>query len=118
MSSFETALAAICGLVLGAGVASYLSMQKARRSMRWRVELETRLRRVVVPVLERRADVLGIPPSERGRNADGAIDLTLTLAQAIKTEEESAELAFGDTVEVQRSQLEAEISASDESEEE
>ncbi len=98
-------LAAVGGLVLGVGIAAYLSMRRERRWMRARVDLETKLRRVVVPVLERRADTLGIPPAARGKNSDGPVMLTLTLAGAIRNEEESGELPFGDTVEVSRSDL-------------
>lgn len=105
MAGWETVLAAVGGLVLGMGLVAFLSRQRERRWMRQRVELETRLRRVVVPVLERRADVLGIPPANRGNDVDGAIDLTLALAGAIKQQEESAELPFGDTVEVARREL-------------
>lgn len=106
MAGWETVLAAVGGLVLGTGLVAFLSRQRERRWMRQRVELETRLRRVVVPVLERRADVLGIPPAQRGSDEEGAIELTLSLAGAIKQLEESAELPFGDTVEVARRELE------------
>lgn len=106
MAGWETVLAAVGGLVLGTGLIAFLSRQRERRWMRRRVELETRLRRVVVPVLERRADALGIPTAQRGRDEDGAVELTLTLAEAIKQLEESAELPFGDTVEVARRELE------------
>ena len=104
----ETLLAALGGLVLGAGISAYISMQRDRKTARERLDLETKLRRVVVPVLERRADTLGIPPAERGRDADGPVALTMTLASAIRQEEESGELPFGDTVEVSRSELKAE----------
>ena len=109
---FETILAALGGLALGGGAVMIHARRRERQRSRERLELEMRLRRVVVPVLERRADVLGIPPADRGQNADGPVGLTLTLARAIKEEEESGELPFGDTVEVSRDQLEAEVSAS------
>ena len=79
--------------------------------MRERVDLETKLRRDVVPVLERRADLLGIPAKERGHNDDGPVQLTQTLARAIKGHEESGELPFGDTLEVSRAELKKEIEA-------
>ncbi len=102
MSGWETLLAALGGLVLGMGLASLISRRRGRRWMRQRVELETRMRREIVPVLERRADVLGIPPSDRGDDGEGPIALAITLAQAIRLAEESTELPFGDTVEVAR----------------
>lgn len=105
MPGWETLVAAAGGFAIGGGLAAIWARQRQARTARERVELETRLRRTVIPVLERRADVLGIPPSERGVDSDGAAALTVTLAQVIKTQEESAELPFGDTVEVDRSSL-------------
>ncbi len=109
MLGWETLLAAIVGLAVGGGAAAVLSRQRERRSMRARVEIETRLRRMVVPVLERRADALGIPPAERGADDDGPIELAVTLAKAIRSIEESADLPFGDTVEVARRELDREL---------
>jgi hypothetical protein len=109
MAGWETMLAALGGMVFGMGVASLVFRQRDRRGMRQRVELETRLRREIVPVLERRADALGIPPAERGHDGDGPIGLVITLAQAIRTAEESTELPFGDTVEVARKDLAGEL---------
>lgn len=73
--------------------------------MRSQLELETRVRRAVVPVLERRADVLAIPPAQRGSDVEGALAVALTLADAIKVQEESVDLPFGDTVELARDEL-------------
>ncbi len=111
MAGWETVLAAIGGMVLGVGAASFLSRRRERRWARQKVELEARLRRAIVPVLERRADVLGIPPAQRGDDGDGAITLALTLAQAIRSVEESSELPFGDTVEVSRKELDSELAS-------
>lgn len=97
--------------MLGAGIAAYLAMQRERRWMRQRVDLEAKLRRIVVPVLERRADTLGIPPSARGKNSDGPVALTITLASAIRDDEESGTLPFGDTLQVSRSELDEKTEA-------
>lgn len=105
MPGWETLLAAVGGMAIGAGLAAMIARQRHARLTRERVELEARLRRNVIPVLERRADVLGIPPAERGEDADGSVTLVLTLAQAIRLQEESVELPFGDTVEVDRAKL-------------
>lgn len=96
--------------MLGVGIAAYLYRRRERRWLRERLDIETKLRRIVVPVLERRAGALGIPTSARGQNADGPVSLTMTLANAIRGAEESVELPFGDTVEVSRSELEEEAS--------
>lgn len=109
MAGWETLLAAVGGLLLGGGAVALLSRRHGRRWMRQRVELETRTRREIVPVLERRADVLGIPPSARGHDGEGPIGLAITLAQAIRTAEESTELPFGDTVEVARGDVAREL---------
>lgn len=109
MAGWETLLAALGGMILGIGVASLASRQRERRWMRQKLELETRVRREVVPVLERRADVLGVPPAERGSEHDGPIAVAVTLASAIRLIEESSELPFGDTVEVARKELAGEL---------
>ncbi|HJL19819.1 MAG TPA: hypothetical protein RMH99_29415 [Sandaracinaceae bacterium LLY-WYZ-13_1] len=79
--------------------------------MRRRLELEAKVRRAVVPVLERRADTLGIPPARRGSNDDGPFVLAVALAEAIRHQEDSAELPFGDTLEVGRDELNARLAA-------
>lgn len=103
-------LASLGGLVLGAGLVSYLARRRERAWMRRQVEIDTRVRRVVLPVLERRADVLAIPSAKRGSNDDGALRVALTLAEAIKSQEESVDLPFGDTVEVAREELARDLS--------
>lgn len=114
LPGWETALAALGGLVLGVGIATWFGLQRERRLVRMRVELESRLRRDVLPVLERRANVLGIPAADRGHNDDGPIALVQTLARAIKLEEESHELPFGDTLQASREALDEEREATEE----
>jgi hypothetical protein len=112
MPGLETLIAALGGVLLGAGLVALVMRQRARQqATRDRVEVEVRLRRMVVPVLERRADVLGIPPAQRGTNADGPIELALTLAQAIAIAETSGDLPFGDTVEVSKKDVQRELEA-------
>ncbi|HEY8431380.1 MAG TPA: hypothetical protein VIL20_23530 [Sandaracinaceae bacterium] len=105
MAGWETLLAALGGMILGVGVASIASRRRERRSLRQKLELEARVRREVVPVLERRAHVLRVPPAERGNERDGPIEVAVALASAIRRIEESIELPFGDTVEVARTEL-------------
>ena len=101
-------LAAFGGLVLGAGLASLALRGRERKWARERLAIEAKIRRDVIPVLERRADVLGIPSASRGRNADGAVTIMSTLARVIRDEEESGDLPFGDTLEVSRAELQRE----------
>ncbi len=113
MAGLETMLAALGGLVLGAGMLAFLSRRRERSWTRQRVEIETRMRRDVIPVLERRADVLGIPPKKRGHDSDGPVALVSILARAIRAEEESGDLPFGDTLEVSRTELASELKDND-----
>ena len=105
MPGWETIGAALGGLALGVTLGALWVRRASGARARERVELSARLRRVVVPVLERRADVLGIPAAERGDEARGTVELVLALAQVIKTQEETVDLPFGDTVEVERGGL-------------
>lgn len=109
MLGWETLWAALVGLAVGVVVTALIARQGHRRSSRALIEIETRMRRTVVPVLERRADALGVPPAKRGADDDGPIALVVTLATAIGAVEESAELPFGDTVEVSRRELDREL---------
>ena len=112
MPGLETLIAALGGVLVGAGLSALFMRQRARQQeTRDRVEIEVRLRRMVVPVLERRADVLGIPPAQRGANEDGPIELALTLAHAIAIAETSGDLPFGDTVEVSKKDVQRELEA-------
>jgi hypothetical protein len=107
----ETAIAAVLGLIVGALLATFVAASRARRLRHQKLEVETRIRRTVVPVLERRADALAIPPAARGSNGDGPIVIAVSLAQSIQALEESGELPFGDTVEVARKELDAKLRA-------
>lgn len=109
MAGWETLLAALGGLAMGAGAASLLARRHTRRSLRAKLEIESQLRQSVVPVLERRADALGVPVSARGASGEGPVELTVTLANAIRAAEENVELPFGDTVEVSRGDLNREL---------
>lgn len=98
--AWQTVVAALFGLALGGGLAVWISTQRERRWVRQQLEVEARVRRMLVPVLERRADALRIPTAERGVDASSPIDVALALSRAIGHVEESSELPFGDTVDV------------------
>lgn len=74
-----------------------------------------RLREKVTPVLERRAEILGIPlpPRLRMRGAHGSVELDgdeverlATLAEAIRAKEEAESVALSDTVQISKNELE------------
>lgn len=89
-------LAGLGGLAIGAGLVA-VWRERAERRAAGRRELS--VRRALLPVLERRASVLGIGGADRGSNAGSALTLALTLARAINRVEEAQELPFGDTME-------------------
>lgn len=107
MPAWELIAAGVGGLGAGLVMSALLLQRRLRGYARQRLERDVALRRLVVPVLERRADMLGIPPSARGPNTETPHELVLTLARAIGHLEESADLPFGDTVEVSREDLRA-----------
>src|SRR5688500_343160 len=111
MPAVETALAALLGIVLGAMIDTFFALGRARRLRRHELEVATRIRRTVVPVLKRRAIALAIPVESRGSDDDGPVGLAISLAQSIQASEESGELPFGDTVEVARKELESKLAA-------
>lgn len=107
MPGAETLAAALGGLSIGLALLALALRARARSEARRELERDVALRRRVLPVLERRADMLGIPPAQRGSNDESPFELAMTLATAIGHLEESADLPFGDTVEVSRSELDA-----------
>lgn len=106
MPAWELIAVGVGGLGAGLVMSALLLQSRLRQHARSALERDVALRRLVVPVLERRADMLGIPPKARGANTDTPYDLVLTLSRAIGNLEESADLPFGDTVEVSRDDLE------------
>ena len=74
-----------------------------------------RLREKVSPVLERRAEILGIPvpPRLRMKGEHGSVELDgdeverlSTIAEAIRTKEEADSVALSDTVQISKKELE------------
>ncbi len=107
MQGWETVLAAVGGLVLGLGLGVLLGRRGGQgdgQSQRLR-EVASRLRTVVVPVLERQATTLGVPIAERGPVDGDGIEVTLALGTAIQRREEREDLPFSDTLEISRGEL-------------
>lgn len=102
---WETVLAAGGCLVLGIGLGllvGRLSERSARQRLR---QVQARLRSTVVPVLESRAQAIGIPPAERQSYQEDPIELAVGLSASIQRVEGDPNLAFSDTLEVARAEL-------------
>lgn len=105
MTGWETLLAALGGMVFGAGLATLWLRSREGSAYRQRLTIAARVRRRIVPLLEQRADQLGIPPSERGLGLSDPIEVAFELARVIHSVEQSADLPFKDTVEASASSL-------------
>ncbi len=103
MGGWETVLAALGGFLVGFALKSLLgaSAQRARDERLRHAEAKARV--AVVPVLERRADALGIP--RRALESQDSLGQALELASAIQHFEETHNLGFSDTVEMSRGDL-------------
>lgn len=100
MTAWETIVAAVGGLLLGLGLGLSIGRRSVAPSAGDKHTTEARIRTVVLPVLERRADELGIksdPPADPHRDAVGA---AVTLASAIQRSDKGRELGYSDTVEL------------------
>ena len=117
MDYLVSILAAVGGLVAGAGFGVALTRRQAASPPpddRVR-EMTHRLREKVSPVLERRAEILGIPvpPRVRIKAEHGSVELDgdeverlSTIAEAIRTKEEADSVALSDTVQISKKELE------------
>jgi len=62
--------------------------------------MQQRIRSTVVPVLEGRADALGLVPDQRALETTDPLELALSLGEGILHAEERQALPFSDTVEL------------------
>lgn len=95
MNGWETLLAAVGGMLVGLGLGVTLGR---RGEMRYRAEharLEASVRTSVVPVLEARAEALGVATPEP---VSGSVSTAVTLADAIRRHEARTELPYTDTL--------------------
>lgn len=100
-----TVLAAGGGVMLGIGLGlAFARKRLAMVALRARRD-QARLRASVVPVLEARAQQLGIPQDERQSHADDPVDVAVGLSVAIMRIDGDPNLAFSDTVELARAEL-------------
>ena len=107
VTPFGFILAAVAGVILGIGLMLFRSTYQVGTNHQARVEEQALLRSFVIPVLERRAEALAIPKSERGGSNDSPLQVTVKLAKAIEQLESQGTLPFSDTLEASRQELEA-----------
>lgn len=100
-------LAALGGLMLGIGVGVMIGRRQERAVRRRLTIFETQLRRSVIPVLERRAEELGLPSSDRAPKSEDAFEVSVGLGSSIRRYEDRHELPFSDTLEADRAELAA-----------
>jgi hypothetical protein len=105
VSGWETILAAIGGLVGGFGIGVVVARRREQRMIERTRALEARVKQTVLPILDDRAEALGLSRSKRPERADpilGAVEL----AQTIQRVEERNHVQYSDTLELSRTELE------------
>jgi hypothetical protein len=98
---WETLLAAVGGLLVGLGLGVTIGRRGDARQRTERVRVEAAVRTSVVPVLEARAEELGV---SRAPDVTDPVASAITLADAIRRHE-SRGLPYSDTVAVDKQKL-------------
>lgn len=101
MDGWETLLAAVGGLLVGLGLGVTIGRRGDARARTERVRLEAGVRTSVVPVLEARAEELGV--TRAGASID-PVASAITLADAIR-KHEARGLPYVDTLAVDKREL-------------
>ncbi len=105
MAAWETLLAAIGGLVLGFGLGLVAGRRREQGRARDLARLRSRVRASVLPVLEGRAQALGVSRSERGYDTEDPLEAVVDLSSTIQRLEDAQNMAFSDTLELSRKEL-------------
>lgn len=106
MAGWETVLAAIGGLILGFGLGMVVSRGRDPDATKRLRRIESRVRGSVIPVLEARALALGLNKEQRDSRETDPLELAVSLSTSIQQFEEHNDVAFSDTLEVSRADLE------------
>jgi len=105
----ETVVGLAGAFALGAAVGLALGLLLAHRretvAMKRVASLEARVRASVIPILERRAETLGVPASTRAGASGDAFEVALSLAHSVQRTEESLNIGLSDTLQVARSEV-------------
>ncbi|RLB56334.1 MAG: hypothetical protein DRJ42_03580 [Deltaproteobacteria bacterium] len=108
MAAWETLLAAGGGLVLGFGVGLFVGGRRARVVAKRVRRLKARLRGSVIPILEGRAQALGLPRSKRAYATEDPLEAAVDLSTSIIQHQEQHNMALSDTVDLLRADLDSE----------
>lgn len=84
--------------MIGLGVGLAFSLRRERALRRQLRDHATQLRLAVIPLLEERANSLSLPDSERHRDVDDPLELTVRLAASLRAVGERSSLPYTDTV--------------------
>jgi len=108
VNGWETVLAAVGGLVLGLGLGLGWGLRGQRRVARQLRQAHSRVRSVILPVLESRADTLGLGRSQGAVSGADPLEQAAELSTRIEKRESSQHLAYSDTVQLDRDDLRGE----------
>lgn len=111
MEGWETVVAALGGLLFGLGLGLALSRRREARIRRRLTQQAQRLRAAVIPVLEERADALGLSADERKSASDEPHELAVHLAESIRRFTDARTLPFSDTLDAARVVLEESVNS-------
>jgi hypothetical protein len=105
MAAWETLLAAVGGLVLGFGLGLFFGRRSEVSTAKKLRRLKARMRASVLPILEGRAQQLGLPRARRSYDTEDPIEVAVDLSTSIIEYQEEQNLAFSDTVRLDKVDL-------------
>jgi len=105
MAAWETLLAAVGGLVLGFGLGLFFGRRGERSMSKKMRRMKARMRASVLPILEGRAQQLGLPRARRGYDTEDPLEVAVDLSTSIIQYQEEQNLAFSDTVRLDKLDL-------------
>ncbi len=108
MAAWETLLAAVGGLVLGFGLGLFFGHRSERTTAKSIRRMKARMRASVLPILEGRAQQLGLPKDKRGYETEDPLEVAVDLSNSIIQYQEEQNLAFSDTVRLDKVELDEE----------
>lgn len=105
MAVWEILLAALGGLVLGFGLGIFAGARRSRSVSKRVRHMKARMRGSVIPILEGRAQALGLPRAQRGYATEDPLQAAVDLSTSIIQHQEAQNLGFSDTVDLLRADL-------------